>query len=48
VQAILRNPTCCLESTDDDTGVNSFWLAAYFGFNLILKELQKAGIDTLN
>ena len=48
MEAILRNPSVNIHVTDEETGVNSFWLAAFYGHGQILKVLASKGIDILN
>ena len=31
VKMILLNPSADIDMVDDETGVNAFWLAAYYG-----------------
>jgi ankyrin repeat protein len=48
VSAILQNPSLNINVEDPVTGVNSFWLASYFGHGDIMQLLAEAGIDVLN
>lgn len=48
VAAILENPTVNINIQDPDTGINSFWLASYFGHGDIMQILAESGIDILN
>lgn len=48
VAAILSNPSLDINIQDPESGINSFWLAAYFGHGDIMQLLAEAGIDVLN
>ena len=48
MKVILQNPTIDIHVIDETTGVNSFWLAAFYGHGEILSMLAEAGIDIMN
>jgi ankyrin repeat protein len=48
VQILLRNNSLDLNVKDSYTGVNSFWLACFYGHGSIMNELANAGIDVNN
>jgi hypothetical protein len=48
MNAMILNPTCDINVLDPDTGVNSFWLAAFFGNGEVMSILGKQGIDILS
>lgn len=48
MKAILKNTTVDIEVLDKKTGVNSFWLAAYYGHGEIMNLLAEKGIDIMN
>jgi ankyrin repeat protein len=48
MKAILKNPTVDINVCDPHTGVNSFWLAAFFGHGDVMQILGENGIDVLN
>ena len=48
IQMMILNKGLDLSVRDSYSGVNSFWLACYYGRGLIMKELANAGIDIYN
>ena len=48
VSAILENPSVDINCQDPELGINSFWLAAYFGQGDIMQILAEEGIEVLN
>ena len=48
IKAMLKNPTVDIHVIDKKTGVNCFWLAAYYGNGQVMKIFAENGIDTLN
>ena len=48
MDAILRNPTVDINGCDQETGVNAFWLAAYYGHGKMMAKLAQRGIDVTN
>ena len=48
MKAILENPTVDVNVTEEETGVNLFWLAAYYGHANIIEVLAKTTIDRSN
>ena len=47
IQLMLQNPRIDINKTDN-FGVNSFWIAAYYGNAAAMAVLAEAGIDTLS
>lgn len=48
MDAILRNPTVDINVCDQETGVNAFWLAAYYGHGKMMTKLAQMGVDVTN
>jgi len=48
VRVLLQNKRLVLDVVDESTGVNSFWLAAYYGRGECMGLLANAGINILN
>ena len=48
MDAILRNPTVDINVRDQETGVNAFWLAAYYGHGKMMTKLAQKGVDVTN
>ena len=48
MRLILQNPTIDIHVIEKNTGVNSFWLAAFYGHGEIMNMLAEAGIDIMN
>ena len=48
MRVILQNPTIDIHVIEKNTGVNSFWLAAFYGHGEIMNMLAEAGIDIMN
>jgi ankyrin repeat protein len=48
MKVILENPMIDIHVVDKNTGVNSFWLAAFYGHGEVMNLLANAGIDILN
>jgi len=45
IQLVLKNNSVDINCCDEKTGVNSFWLAAFFGHGQVMTLLAEAGID---
>lgn len=48
MRLLLLNPTLNIDVTEKKTGVNSFWLASFFGHGKIMRLLAEKGINLLN
>ena len=48
MEAILENTKTDIEKCDERTGVNAFWLSAYFGRGDLMVLLAQAGINIFN
>lgn len=48
IEAILENTTVNINICDDSSGVNSFWLAAFYGHGAAMSTLANAGVDILS
>jgi len=46
--SILQNPTVDIHICCNKTGVNSFWLAAFYGHGEVMSLLANRGIDIMN
>ena len=45
---MLENPTIDINVCDRDSGVNSFWIAAFYGHGQIMALLAEQGVDIFN
>lgn len=45
---LVRNPTIDIQVTEPETGVNAFWIAAFYGHGGVMKVLAEKGIDIFN
>ena len=45
---MLKNPTIDINKVDEKDGVNSFWLASFYGHGEVMSILAKRGIEILN
>jgi ankyrin repeat protein len=48
VEAMIQNPSVDINTCVERSGVNSFWLAAFFGQGEVMRVLGERGIDVLN
>ena len=48
MSVMIKNPTIDLEVCEPETGVNAFWMAAFYGHGNVMKVLAEAGIDIFN
>jgi ankyrin repeat protein len=47
MELILRNPTLDINRIDPKTGINSFWLACFFGHGSFMKKLAEKGSNIM-
>jgi len=45
---MISNPTIDIEVKEHETGVNAFWMAAFYGHGNVMRVLAEKGIDILN
>jgi len=45
---MLNNTTLDIDIIDEHTGINAFWLAAFYGHGKIMEILAEKGINILN
>jgi uncharacterized protein len=48
MKVILDNLTTDIQVCDEETGVNSFWLATFYGHGEVMNLLANSGIDVMN
>ena len=48
LEAMLKNTTVDIDVIDEQTGVNAFWLAAFYGHGRVLASLASHKIDIMN
>ena len=48
IKEMIKNPTVDIHVVDQETGVNCFWLAAFYGNWTTMKILAENGIDVMN
>lgn len=48
VRGLILNTTVDINCHDDHTGVNSFWIASYYGSGDAMKILAESGVDIYN
>lgn len=48
MKVLIKNPMIDIQVTEPETGVNAFWLAAFYGHGQVMKVLAEKGIDIFN
>ena len=48
LEIILKNKTLDINTFDDQTGVNAFWISAFYGHGKCMNMLAETGIDIYN
>ena len=45
---MIQNPTIDIQVVEPETGVNAFWIAAFYGHGGVMRVLAEKGIDIFN